>query len=95
MKRFFKILLSSSNEVSSRRVIAIIMLVPFFIGVLGGVWVGLKYQNFQFFALSLGLAALIICLTYYALTWEHAKDFSNSRIFKRENSFYDNQTIDP
>lgn len=94
MKRFFKLLISKSNEVSSRRIIALMMLLPFWGGATGGVWIGLKNQNFEFFATSIGLAALTIYLAFYALTWEHAKDISNSRLFKKSDNSY-NELIDP
>ena len=99
MKRkidFIKILISDSNDASSRRVIAIAVLPVFIFGILGGLIRGLWTGDINFFSISLGLAAITEYITYFTLTWEHVTNIFNTKLFKKKGDFYDNDlTTDP
>lgn len=91
MGNFFRKLISSSNEVSSRRFIAIILL-PFFIsGIIIGFVLSWKYNDFRYFLTSILAAAVPIMMAYFLLTWERVKDIVTAIGFNKKNQtqFFD------
>lgn len=94
MKKFFKYLLSSSNEVSSRRFIALIILPSFVIGI----FVGIFSSNYNFYLTAMISAGVIILIAYFTLTFNNIKDILNSNTFgkksRNHNDWFNNQSDD-
>ena len=85
MKEFIKHLLSKSDKASIRRFISFTLLIPYLIGVFVGIIVGLKYQNFNFFAAAMLSAGIPIMITFFSLTWQHIIEIKNIKNEKSED----------
>lgn len=97
MTSFFKKLISNSNEVSSRRFIAVVLL-PFYIAaIVIGLCLAWIYNNFNYFVASLLAAGIPIMIAFFLLTWEHVKDIVKAVGFNKKDEtqfFNDTQYID-
>ena len=85
MIKFFKKMLSNSQEVSSRRFIALILLPSYVIGILIGVF----SKNFNFYLVAMIAAGIPIFIAYFTLTWETVKELLNTQAFKKRDGLYD------
>lgn len=86
MKKFFLMLLSDSNGVSSRRFISIILL-PFYIAaIVVGLCLSWIYDSFNYFLASLLAAGIPIMIAFFLLTWEHVKDIVKEFTFSKKTN---------
>lgn len=85
MKSFFiKNLISNSNSVSSRRIIAVALL-PFYMGaIVCGIILAFLTSDFRFFLVSIIAAGIPIMIAYFLLTWEHVISISKRIDFFQE-----------
>lgn len=80
MKKFLTYLeyvLSKSPKASIRRFISFVLLIPYTIGIFIGIFVGLHYQNFNFYVSAILAAGIPIMITFFALTWQHVIEAKN------------------
>lgn len=87
-------MLSKSNEVSSRRFIALILL-PFFIGgIVTGFILAWIHNDFRYFLTSILAAGIPIMIAYFLLTWEHVRDIVKEIGFNKKpnTQFFDDTT---
>lgn len=97
MKKFITFLgyvLSKSDKASIRRFISFILLIPYIVGIFIGIFVGLHYQNFNFYVSAILAAGIPIMITFFALTWQHVIEAKN--LLKNEKPIEDSpELIDP
>lgn len=87
MIKWYNKLISSNNQTSSRRFIAVWTL-PFYWGaILEGLVITYLVKDFRFFIASLIAACLPIFLAFFALTWEHIKNILDTKAFKKGEGF--------
>lgn len=69
--KWLGLLFSAKSEASMRRFIAFFMVFPYSIGILSGVYVALKTQDYRFFVTSIVAAGIPIMTAYFLLTWQN------------------------
>jgi hypothetical protein len=69
--KFLGVVLSSSNEASIRRFIALLLVPEFKIGILLAYYLAYKHNNYNYLITGILAAAVPILLAYFLLTWQH------------------------
>lgn len=97
--KYLKILISNSQDASSRRLIAVLTL-PFYWGaIVTGLILAFKSENFKIYIAALIASGLPIYLSYFALTWEGIVSILSTKAFqKKSDGLYEltpDQQIDP